>query len=135
MGFFDRKQDSLKELSIARASGAFKDRASIFNYLFFEKGVPFEEAEEQATKMARIMVVPDKIEPPKEGIEKYVGYAKQISVVAEENPKVWDGFLALLALAAPFFSSIFTAQTINKENSENNRDNDIDFNQQPKDLD
>lgn len=76
---------------------SFTSRSEAFDYLFadlVENGRDMMEAAEQASKFADIVAknkqLPDV--PPKElnGLEKGIGYMKQLATLKKENPEIWD---------------------------------------------
>lgn len=89
MGFFDKKQ-------VAEIRSDFSSRADAFaymiNYMIVEKKVEPMEAAEKADTFAKIFAenlgLPEKIEPPKTGVKKYLSMADDISKWVAENPKI-----------------------------------------------
>jgi hypothetical protein len=80
-----------------RTLPTFQSRAQAFDYLFadlVDKGEDMMTAAEQANKFADIISLnkglPAALPPPQNSIEKAVGYVKQILVLKQENPEVWD---------------------------------------------
>lgn len=76
---------------------AFTSRAEAFDYLFAElvnKGVDMMEAAEKANAFADIISTNKGLPPtppkPQNGIEKAVGYVRQIATLKQENPEVWE---------------------------------------------
>lgn len=76
---------------------SFGSRSEAFDYMFAEmvgRGRDMMEAAEQASKFADIVAknkqLPDV--PPKElnGLEKGIGYMKQLTSLKKENPEIWD---------------------------------------------
>lgn len=76
---------------------SFTSRSEAFDYLFaelVENGRDMMEAAEQASKFADIVAknkqLPDT--PPKQlnGLEKGIGYMKQLATLKKENPEIWD---------------------------------------------
>lgn len=75
----------------------FTSRAQAFDYLFadlVDKGVDMMEAAEKANKFADIITANKGLPPtppkPQNGIEKAVGYVRQIAVIKQEYPEVWE---------------------------------------------
>lgn len=89
MGFFDKKQ-------VAEIRSDFSSRADAFaymlNYMITEKKSDPMTAAEKANDFAEIFAknlgLPEKIEPPKTGIKKYLSMADDISKWVAENPKI-----------------------------------------------
>lgn len=76
---------------------SFTSRSEAFDYLFaelVENGRDMMEAAEQASRFADIVAknkqLPDI--PPKQlnGLEKGIGYMKQLATLKKENPEIWD---------------------------------------------
>jgi hypothetical protein len=75
----------------------FTSKSDAFDYMFAElvnKGKDMMEAAEQAEKFAEIIAKNKKLPdtPPKElnGLEKGIGYIKQMAELKKENPEIWD---------------------------------------------
>lgn len=76
---------------------SFTSRSEAFDYLFadlVENGRDMMEAAEQASKFADIVAKNKKLPdtPPKQlnGLEKGIGYMKQLATLKKENPEIWD---------------------------------------------
>lgn len=76
---------------------SFNSRSEAFDYLFadlVERGRDMMEAAEQAEKFASIVAKNKKLPdvPPKElnGLEKGIGYIKQMAELKKENPEIWE---------------------------------------------
>jgi hypothetical protein len=76
---------------------SFNSRAAAFDYMFadlVERGRDMMEAAEQAERFADIIAKNKKLPetPPKElnGLEKGIGYVKQLAALKKENPEIWD---------------------------------------------
>ena len=76
---------------------SFSSRSDAFDYMFadlVERGRDMIEAAEQAEKFADIIAKNKKLPdtPPKElnGLEKGIGYVKQLAALKKENPEIWD---------------------------------------------
>ena len=76
---------------------SFDSRAAAFDYMFadlVERGRDMIEAAEQAERFADIIAKNKKLPetPPKElnGLEKGIGYVKQLAALKKENPEIWD---------------------------------------------
>lgn len=76
---------------------SFGSKSEAFDYMFADmvgRGRDMMEAAEQASKFADIVArnkqLPDI--PPKElnGLEKGIGYMKQLATLKKENPEIWD---------------------------------------------
>lgn len=101
MGIFDKK----KPIEVPRS---FASRADAFNFMLqyqlTEKKEEPLEAAQKANTFAEIfatnMGIPLVIEPPKEGIDKYISMADKLASWIERNPKVVEyGIPALTGLA------------------------------------
>lgn len=75
----------------------FTSRAEAFDYMFaeqVEKGVDMMDAAERANKFADIIAankgLPATPPKPMNAIEKTVSYIKQVAVLKQENPEVWE---------------------------------------------
>lgn len=124
-GLFDKKdEESQKRLQLARASGAFESKASIFDYLLFTEGMSMDEAEKLATKIAAIRGVPDVIEKPKKGADLYIEKAEMILAFGDKYPWARDLIIgiggAALGGAAGFFAG---KEESDKEHHYDNRPN------------
>lgn len=76
---------------------SFDSRSAAFDYMFadlVERGRDMIEAAEQAERFADIIAKNKKLPeiPPKElnGLEKGIGYVKQLAALKKENPEIWD---------------------------------------------
>ena len=76
---------------------SFSSRSDAFDYMFadlVDRGRDMLDAAEQAEKFADIIAKNKKIPdiPPKElnGLEKGIGYVKQLAALKKENPEIWD---------------------------------------------
>ena len=76
---------------------SFNSRSEAFDYMFadlVERGRDMIESAEQAEKFADIISKNKKLPdvPPKElnGLEKGIGYIKQLATLKKENPEIWD---------------------------------------------
>lgn len=76
---------------------SFNSRSEAFDYMFadlVERGRDMMEAAEQAEKFASIVAKNKKLPdvPPKElnGLEKGIGYIKQMAELKKENPEIWE---------------------------------------------
>jgi hypothetical protein len=76
---------------------SFSSRSDAFDYMFadlVERGRDMIEAAEQAERFADIIAKNKKLPdtPPKElnGLEKGIGYVKQLAELKKENPDIWD---------------------------------------------
>lgn len=89
MGFFDKKQVTEIRSDFSSRADAF---AYMINYMIVEKNIEPMEAAEKADKFAKIFAenlgLPEKIEPPKTGVKKYLSMADDISKWVAENPKI-----------------------------------------------
>lgn len=118
MGLFDKK-------SIPR----FSSRADAFAYMLgvqLEKGrEPMEAAktaDEFATVFVRNMGLPSAIEPPKEGVDKYMEIADKVMDYCEKHPMAVD----MVTGVATFVLGAFAGKTIEK-NSQEVKVEPIDF--------
>ena len=75
----------------------FTSKSDAFDYMFAElvnKGKDMMDAAEQSEKFAEIIAKNKKLPdtPPKElnGLEKGIGYIKQMAELKKENPEIWD---------------------------------------------
>lgn len=75
----------------------FASRSQAFDYAFaeaVEKGVDMLTAAKQANEFADIVSankgLPAAPPQPKNAIETAVGYVKQVAVIKQENPEVWE---------------------------------------------
>lgn len=76
---------------------AFGSKSEAFDYMFadlVERGRDMMDAAEQAERFAEIVAKNKKLPdvPPKElnGLEKGIGYMKQLAALKKENPEIWD---------------------------------------------
>ena len=76
---------------------SFSSRSDAFDYMFadlVDRGRDMLDAAEQAEKFADIIAKNKKLPdtPPKElnGLEKGIGYVKQLAALKKENPEIWD---------------------------------------------
>lgn len=76
---------------------SFGSRSEAFDYMLSElvnKGKDMMEAAEQAEKFAGIVAknkgLPDMPAKQLNGLEKGIGYAKQLLALKKESPEVWD---------------------------------------------
>lgn len=76
---------------------SFSSRSDAFDYMFadlVERGRDMIEAAEQAERFADIIAKNKKLPdtPPKElnGLEKGIGYVRQLAELKKENPDIWD---------------------------------------------
>ena len=75
----------------------FGSKSEAFDYMFtdlVERGRDMMDAAEQAERFAEIVAKNKKLPdvPPKElnGLEKGIGYMKQLAALKKENPEIWD---------------------------------------------
>ena len=76
---------------------SFASRSDAFDYMFadlVDRGRDMLDAAEQAEKFADIIAKNKKLPDtqPKElnGLEKGIGYVKQLAALKKENPEIWD---------------------------------------------
>ena len=75
----------------------FGSKSEAFDYMLtdlVERGRDMMDAAEQAERFAEIVAKNKKLPdvPPKElnGLEKGIGYVKQLAALKKENPEIWD---------------------------------------------
>lgn len=75
----------------------FQSREQAFDYMFadlVDKGEDMMAAAEQANKFADIIAMnkglPTNTPKPQNGVAKAVGFVKEILVIKQESPEVWD---------------------------------------------
>lgn len=100
----------------------FTSRSEAFDYMFTqmcEKGADLMDAAERANSFADIIAknksLPDAPAAPKSVIETGIGYLKQIVVIKNEYPEVWD-------LAAGALGGLIGAFAGNKAAQEDTQD-------------
>lgn len=75
----------------------FQSREQAFDYMFadlVDKGEDMMDAAERANKFADIITLnkglPTATPKPQNGVAKAVGFVKEILVIKQESPEVWD---------------------------------------------
>lgn len=118
MGLFDKK-----------GFPKFGSRSEAFAYMLaiqVEKGKdPMEaakQADEFATIFARNMGLPQSIEPPKEGIDKYIEMVDKVTCYCEQHPRALD----FVTGALTFVVGAFAGKQIEKSSEPTQRE-PIDF--------
>ena len=76
---------------------SFGSKSEAFDYMFadlVERGRDMMDAAEQAAKFADIVAknkkLPDVPQKELNGLEKGIGYVKQLAALKKENPEIWD---------------------------------------------
>lgn len=113
----------------------FRSREEAFSamlaYLIEDKKVEPMDAARQANEFAEIFAknkgIPTKIEPQKEGVEKYLDMADKISIYIDKHPKLVD-------VAVPAFTFLVGLITGNKT-EQNNQQEQIEQAHEPIDFD
>lgn len=105
---YTKKKTSLGTTNFRSREEAF---SAMLAYLIEEKGLEPMDAARQANEFAEIfatnMGIPTKIEPQKEGVEKYLDMADKISIYIDKHPKLVD-------VAVPAFTFLVGLITGNK---------------------
>ena len=123
MAFFGKKE--VKPLQFASRSEAF---AYMLAYQIEEKNVDPMEAATKANEFAELfannMGLPSKIEPPVNGVDKYIQMAEKIGNYCDQHPKAVD----MLVGAATFFAGIVAGKKIDAEPMAVSSVEPVDFN-------
>lgn len=116
LGIFGKKDDEAqKRLQLARASGAFESKASIFDYLVFTEGMAMDEAEQLASRIAAIRGVPDVIEKPKKGADLYIEKAETVFALGEKYPWAKELIISVASAAIGAGAGFFIGKEESKE--------------------
>lgn len=118
----------------------FETRKGAFAYLLtnlIEKGIDIEDAAERANKFADMcaknMGLPDKIDPPKKGMDKYLSMFKEGAQWYKENQETVEIVKPILAGALSAIGGVFVgAAAANKNNDKDDTSTQIetiDFNE------
>lgn len=90
---------------------SFSSRSEAFDFLFadlVEQGRDMMEAAEQAERFAEIVAknknLPDQPPRPMNGLEKGIGYVKQLAALKKENPEIWDMVTGVISGVAGGFA-------------------------------
>ena len=133
MGLFQKKKQF--EMTFKSRSEAFN---SMLAYLIEDKNMEPLEAAQQANEFAEIfatnMGIPANIEPPKQGVDKYICEVKKVITTVKETPE-------LIEYGIPFVSFLVGLFTEKKLTSNNNMNStapsfqpEQDVNQEPIDF-
>lgn len=112
-----------------KANLNFTSRADAFSYMLayqIDKGIEPMEAAKKADEFAGIfatnMGIPNHIEPPSEGVERYLREVNRVVCYCEEHPKAVD----MITGVATFIIGAFVGNKAGNESSEPKKIEPID---------
>ncbi|MEG0560710.1 MAG: hypothetical protein RR513_09385 [Muribaculaceae bacterium] len=127
MGFFDKKKITEIRTDFTSRADAF---AYMLSHLVEDKNTEPMEAAEKADKFADIFAknlgLPEKIEIPKQGVDKYLSIAEKIGDYFDAHPKIID-------IGIPIVTGLFGLFLGKKEQKV--EDHDTEKQQEPIDFD
>lgn len=123
MAFFGAKKEG-------REMPAFTSRAEAFAYMLSEelgRGVASMEAAKSADEFANIfaknMGLPEKVEAPLQGVDKYLAIIDKVSIYIDQHPKLVEVAVPL----ATFVAGLFTGKAADNTPSPPVKKENIDF--------